>query len=144
MEKEMRASAQIDTAFKDIKTATHVTDVQELVKKFLTRELTYSDLLKNVNEADRKIDYLKKDNEELTNRLHELKMATSANAQKGANGEHNFQDEDILESERQIQQMKREYAMLQEKFKRVNIVNDQVSTWARRVYGKFAALTDNK
>ena len=29
-------------AFKDIKTATGVTDVQDLVKKFLTRESTYS------------------------------------------------------------------------------------------------------
>lgn len=38
MEKEMANSAQIDTAFKDIKTATGVTDVQELVKRFLTRE----------------------------------------------------------------------------------------------------------
>lgn len=38
MEKEMRNSAQIDEAFKAIKTATGVTDVQEMVKKFLTRE----------------------------------------------------------------------------------------------------------
>ena len=29
---------EIDTAFKDIKTATGVTDVQELVKRFLIRE----------------------------------------------------------------------------------------------------------
>lgn len=38
MEKEMRNSAQIDEAFKNIKTATQVTDVQEMVRKFLTRE----------------------------------------------------------------------------------------------------------
>ena len=118
--------------------------MQELVKKFLTRELTYSDLLKNVNEADRKIDILKKDNEELTNRLNELKIETAASAQVGSDGKHNFQDEDILNSNKQIQELKREYGMLQEKFKKVNIVNDQVSNWARRVYTKFAALTDNQ
>jgi predicted restriction endonuclease len=38
MEKEMKASIQIDEAFKNIKTATQVTDVQEMVRKFLTRE----------------------------------------------------------------------------------------------------------
>ena len=27
---------------------------------------------------------------------------------------------------------------MQDKFKRVNIVSDQIQTWARRVYGKFA------
>ena len=38
MENEMKNSAQIDEAFKAIKTATGVTDVQEMVKRFLTRE----------------------------------------------------------------------------------------------------------
>jgi len=38
MDKEMKNSQQIDAAFRDIKTATGVTDVQELVKRFLTRE----------------------------------------------------------------------------------------------------------
>ncbi len=30
-----------------------------------------------------------------------------------------------------------------EKFKRINIVNDQVNGWAKRVFGKFAALIDS-
>ena len=42
MENEMRKSTHIDDAFKSIKTATGVNDVQELVSKFLTREQTYS------------------------------------------------------------------------------------------------------
>jgi len=33
--------------------------------------------------------------------------------------------------------------MLQERYKKVNIVNDQISGWAKRVYTKFAALTDD-
>ena len=74
MEKEMRNSAQIDEAFKAIKTATGVTDVQDLVKKFLTREQTYSSLLVNVSESEAKTDKLKKDNDELTMRLNELKI----------------------------------------------------------------------
>ena len=45
MDNEMSKSAQIDEAFKQIKTATGVTNVQELVQRFLTREQTYSQLL---------------------------------------------------------------------------------------------------
>ena len=33
--------------------------------------------------------------------------------------------------------------MLLEKYKKINIVNDQISGWSKRVYGKFAALTDD-
>ena len=74
MENEMRNSAQIDEAFKSIKTATGVTDVQEMVKRFLTREQTYSALLISVSESDRKMDQLKRQNDELRARVHELKI----------------------------------------------------------------------
>lgn len=77
MEKEMRQSASIDEAFKAIKTATGVTDVQEMVRKFLTREQTYSQLLMAVSDSERKIDKLKKDNEELRTRLHEISIDTA-------------------------------------------------------------------
>ena len=80
MEKEMRNSQAIDEAFKQIKTATSITDVDALVKRFLQRETTYSQLLNTVNESDSKIEKLKHINEELCNRLHELQTdATDSN-----------------------------------------------------------------
>ena len=54
MDNEMKKSQQIDESFKQIKTATGVTNVQELVTRFLTREQTYNQLLQSVNDADRK------------------------------------------------------------------------------------------
>lgn len=54
-------------------------------------------LLKNVSESDRKSDKLKKDNEELRARLHELKIDTES-AQKNGDDATKFQDEDILEA----------------------------------------------
>ena len=51
------------------------------MKRFLTREQTYSDLLQNVNDSDKKVDILKRDNEILRNRLHELKIDSEANAE---------------------------------------------------------------
>jgi hypothetical protein len=38
---------------------------------------------------------------------------------------------------------KKDYLLLQEKYKKINIVNDQISGWAKRVYSKFGALTDS-
>mmetsp|Transcript_55637 Transcript_55637/g.76504 ORF Transcript_55637/g.76504 Transcript_55637/m.76504 type:complete len:204 (+) Transcript_55637:440-1051(+) len=72
MKKEMLNSEAIDEAFKQIKTATSVIDVQEMVRKFLTREQTYSSLLLTVSDSEAKIDKLKRDNDELSARLHEL------------------------------------------------------------------------
>ena len=79
----MKKSAQTDEAFKNIKTATGVTNVQELVTRFLTREQTYSQLLQSVSDADKKTEQLKRDNEYLSNRLHELKIASSGAAADG-------------------------------------------------------------
>jgi len=41
-----------------------------------------------------------------------------------------------------ISQQNKDFSQLQEKFKKVNIVNDQVSSWAKRVYSKFGTLAD--
>jgi hypothetical protein len=91
MEKEMKNSAQIDEAFKAIKTATGVTDVQEMVKKFLTREQTYSQLLVKVSEFERHIEQLKTDNDVLRDRLHTLKIDSQA-AEGDTPGIEKFQD----------------------------------------------------
>lgn len=53
-----------------------------MVRKFLTREQTYSQLLMAVSDSERKIDKLKKDNEELRNRLHELSIDTASETVK--------------------------------------------------------------
>lgn len=42
----------------------------------------------------------------------------------------------------QIADQKKQMGMLQEKYKKINIVNDQVSGWARKTFNKFGALTD--
>ena len=39
--------------------------------------------------------------------------------------------------------MNRDYQQIQERFKKINIVNDQVSNWAKRCYQKFGTLTED-
>lgn len=49
-----------------------------MVKKFLTREQTYSLLLVNVSESERKTEKLKNENDQLRERLHDLKIDSEA------------------------------------------------------------------
>ena len=77
-----------------------------------------------MNTSDQKVDILKKQNEELRNRLHDLKIDTEANQAAAQEGTAGFQDEDILEMKSMIGQQNKDFSQLQEKFKKVNIVND--------------------
>ena len=105
MEKEMKNSHDIDEAFKAIKTATGVTDVGEMVKKFMSREQTYSSLLMNVSESERKTEELKKDNDGLRTRLQELKIdSENVEEDEGVSPEQKFQDEDIIEMRMKIEE----------------------------------------
>jgi len=55
-----------------------------MVRKFLTREQTYNQLLKTVNESEAKIDVLKKANEELRSKLGDLTLDSTNNQNKNA------------------------------------------------------------
>jgi predicted oxidoreductase len=72
MEKEMVKSAEVEDAFQTIRAATGMTDIHDIVRNFLTREETYSQALVSIAESERKIDALKKENEELMNELHDV------------------------------------------------------------------------
>lgn len=46
--------------------------------------------------------------------------------------------------QQELASVKKEYESLGDRFKRVNIVNDQVSNWAKKVYTKFGNFTDDQ
>ena len=70
----METHAYVEEAFQKIRTATGLSDVNEIVHRFLTREQTYSQLLMAVSENERKIDNLRVDHETHATKLHELQM----------------------------------------------------------------------
>lgn len=115
-----------------------------MVRKFLTREQTYSSLLKTVSESEAKIDHLKKSNEELRSQLHELTLDSSNNADKGKDASVVEQDSDIIMMNQELSSVLKEHQKLGERFKGINIVNDQISNWAKRIYKKFGALTQDE
>jgi hypothetical protein len=90
----------------------------------------------NVSESERHIDKLKKDNEELRGRLHELKIDAG---ESGAGGS-GMMDEEIIELNSTLASVQKDYSLLQEKFKKITIVNDQISGWAKKCFAKFSTL----
>lgn len=131
MEKEMKNSAHIDDAFKAIKTATGVTDIQELVHKFLTREQTYSELLVAVAESESRIDKLRRENEVLRARLNELKIGAEDIADAPQ------ESEEIKQLKREYEEIKREETLKKEKYYNVEIVQDLIENWARKIIVKI-------
>jgi len=131
MQREMKQSAHIDDAFKSIKTATGVTDVQTLVSKFLTREQTYSELLVEVASSEGRIDKLRRENEVLRIRLNELKIGTEE-----VEGGHT-EPEEIVKLRKELEEVRREEAIKKEKYYNVEIVQDLIDNWARKIIIKI-------
>ena len=77
MDKEMTRTAEIEQAFQMIRAQTGFSDVQQIVQKFFTRETTYSQLLHAVSENEEKLDRLRRENEQVTEKLNELQMQDS-------------------------------------------------------------------
>ena len=142
MHKEMESSRNIDEAFKQIKTHTGVTDVQAMVRRFQQREQTYTALLQTVSSSEAKVDALKKDNEELTHRLQELQV-DKAEETVDSGTPVDSKDAEIIQMNHDLTFVNRDYAAIQERFKKINIVNDQISNWAKRCYQKFGTLTED-
>ena len=138
----MKNSSQIDEAFKTIKTATQVSDVQEMVRKFLTREQTYSQLLKTVNESEAKIDVLKKTNEDLRSKLGVLTLDSNNGGQEKSTTQTSAStDTELIIMNNELGAVMKEYNRLGDRFKGINIVNDQISNWSKKIYSKFGVLT---
>mmetsp|Transcript_62764 Transcript_62764/g.72037 ORF Transcript_62764/g.72037 Transcript_62764/m.72037 type:complete len:561 (+) Transcript_62764:93-1775(+) len=74
MDNEMQRNQATEEAYQKIRTATGLTDINDIVSKFLTREQAYTDLVNAVQEAENKVEALKKINEDYKSRLQDLKI----------------------------------------------------------------------
>ena len=81
---------------------------------------------------------MKKDNEYLSYKLHELKIGSSGNGLDQEDEEKKFaDDEEIVSMRHNLNQQEKDFVSLQERYRKFNLVNDQVSNWSRRVCQKF-------
>ena len=79
-------------------------------------------------------------------RLHELQIENDSGATDSDVSTANVggsSDSEIIQLKNKILDTSRQLAQLNERFKKINIVNDQVKTWCHRVYNKFGVLTED-
>ena len=53
-------------------------------------------------------------------------------------------DEEIMDMRNKLNQQEKDFDGLQERYKKINLVNDQVSGWSRRVCQKFTNMLGNQ
>ena len=122
---EMKKAIDVERAFTKIKSATALSDVSEIVEKFLTREQNYTMLIHGVNEAERKLSYLKMENLKAKEALGRLQLEESRNKSEGKG--------QIEGTEKKLAWGHKNYANLREKVKNEVKIYDQLFTWVEKM-----------
>ena len=155
----MQKYAAIEHAFQQIRAATGNSDVKEMVHKFMTKEQTYAHLLQAVGQGEKKYDDLKTENEKKKLRLQELRIANDNRkklekpdeAEEREYEAFKMQMQSIQESKdnqgneeaqfakltSEIETLTDELALINSRKKKIQLINDQVGGWTKRVAAKL-------
>jgi len=69
---------EYEEAYSKLKEVTGVSDVNEIIQKFISQEITFTNLTKLTREQERNIEALNEEHEKLKSQLDELKFSTAA------------------------------------------------------------------
>lgn len=133
----MKRTYEIEDAFQKIRASTGLTDVQEIVHKFLTREQTYSQLLMAVSDNERKIDNLRRENEHWREKLHELQMQQADENANNQGKKSSALSPELQALDTKIVNLRKQCEKAEELNKKVQLVNDQVVGWSTRIAQKI-------
>ena len=136
MDKEMARTAEIEQAFQHIRAQTGFSDIQQIVQKFFTRETTYSQLLQAVSENEEKLDHLRRENEQVTEKLNELQMQDSDQSQPIEIEGGRSANPEIHQLHVKIQSAQKLYEKTIEMAKKVELTNTNVRDWLNRIIKK--------
>eukprot|EP01022_Parablepharisma_sp_SALTPOND_P033895 TRINITY_DN8991_c0_g1_i1.p6 TRINITY_DN8991_c0_g1~~TRINITY_DN8991_c0_g1_i1.p6 ORF type:complete len:456 (-),score=102.88 TRINITY_DN8991_c0_g1_i1:17674-19041(-) len=127
MEREIQNNSEISEAFEKIRTSTGLEDFQEIVKKFLGRENTYSQLLEAVTDAEKHREKAKQDNEKIANELQAKRIELDGLLGKD-------EESEVYKLKKEIDSFSKEEQSLLEKYQRCSIVYDQLRSWVLKIY----------
>ncbi|CAD8128258.1 unnamed protein product [Paramecium sonneborni] len=126
MEKEMDKFRIVETAFQEIKTATGISEAQEIVQKFLTKEATYGQLLGTIAESEKKIDHLKRKKENLKNKLQQLKDEVQIMEMSGKPSKKGIDSE-----------IYKQFYSIDDRAKKAEIMKQKLYNWSIKMLGKL-------
>ncbi|EGR27105.1 hypothetical protein IMG5_201270 [Ichthyophthirius multifiliis] len=133
MEREMNKYQEMEQGFQKIKAGTGITDAGEIVQKFLNREQTYSHLLISISDYEKKIEHLKKYNEELRNKLHKLKSEIIPTDKQ-----------ESKQAKLQIDEIYQKYTEVNDKSEHCNLIEFRVYEWMLRTLMKLERCIGSK
>ena len=125
MEKDMAKVANYEKAFMKIKNSTGNDDIQEIVKKFLTREYTYSKHITSVKFFEEKLRKLKQENNELENQIE-----ITNKVEKGGSNDNENEKEDM---QKKLIHGLKESSFLDEKFHNCSKVYSRFKVWLEKI-----------
>ena len=100
IEEEQEKIASYEAAFREIKEATGVADVNEVIQKFITQEETHKSLLSMTRESQTKIEQLTDAKAVAGDRVQRLKYAAGSEAQQAAGQSGDSAERNKLERQR--------------------------------------------
>jgi hypothetical protein len=127
MTREMLKFNTVEVAFKNIKTATGVSNTSELVRKFLNKENAYGELLGKIADNERNIADLKSEHEELVRDRRKLET-----------------EQDELNSNRaeskDLQREEKAFHLMAEKAGNCKLLTERLALWSTKSIKKFNSL----
>ncbi len=127
MEREIQNNSDVSEAFEKIRAATGLEDFQEIVKKFLSRENTYSQLLEAVTDAEKHKEKVKLENEKLADDLRAKRIELDGLLGKD-------EESEVYKLKTEIETLSKDEQSLLEKYQRCSIVFDQLRNWVLKIY----------
>jgi len=127
MEKEIQNNSDVSEAFEKIRTSTGLEDFQEIVKKFLSRENTYSQLLEAVTDAEKHKERIKAENDKLAADLQAKRIELDGLLGKD-------EESEVYKLKKEIDTLSKDEQNLLEKYQRCSIVFDQLRNWVLKIY----------
>lgn len=123
---EREKSADVEEAYQMIRGATGISDINEVVEKFLTKEQNYEMLLKAVYDAEMKLEGLKKRNSTAREALKENQFEEGTSARKVYS--------EIDEIEKKLCEGYNDYAVAKEKMQKNISLYDTVLNWGEKLF----------
>lgn len=130
LQKDKAESVQIEEAFQRVRAATGLTDVHEIVERYLTREQTYTDLSQAVSDGEHKVARLKR---LIAERKQQIK-AFEVSAEKPLPV--------ARVSESDIAAEIKEGLAVQEKLQKHTILYEHLQVWAQRMLAQLPSVPE--
>ena len=135
MDRELSRFSTVEEAYKRIKSSTGISDPEEIVKKYFTREKSYSELLLSIAKAEKKLEELKHEYEVVCEDKKVLKeelMRLEKLPEDSRRGKSNTDDE-----------KPKEVKMIEDLTKRLTekqLEKKMMTEWLGKMYEKLIAV----